>query len=211
MEKWTALWRVPIFVLIWILFLMIKIPTLIAGLVVVPYMYKYRGTLYSDLPAWTRPWANPEDWEGGPKSFAGSLPRWWVAENGITFWSFWRYHAIRNGANGLRSFEWLDLDINPNDVQWFGTAENNDGDPLEKYEPWYVRKHFPDVQTYWYFAWQDWQAGFKFVHHWNDGRHIVIKLGWRVEPNDAYVPIDPTGIRVDDAGFATKFLVYREG
>lgn len=216
MVSWTALWRVPIFALIWMAFLLIKVPTLIAGWVVVPYMYKYRGTLYDKLPAWTRPWSNPEDWKGGPKTFVNSLPKWWVTEQiegksrGSGFWSFYQYHALRNGANGLRSFELLDLDIVEDEVLWFGTSDA-EGFPLEKYEPWYVRPNFTGTNTYWYFAWQGWQAGFKFVHHWNENRHFVCKLGWRVEPNDAYEPIDPKGIRHDDAGFATKLLPWREG
>jgi hypothetical protein len=62
-----------------------------------------------------------------------------------------------------------------------------------------------------YLAWQGFQAGTKIVYVWNDKRHLVFKFGWRIEPRDRYIPIDPNGTRVDDAGFATKFLPYREG
>jgi hypothetical protein len=102
--------RLPIFLAMWLLFIAIKLPTAILGLVVVPLIYPYRATDYADLPFWTRPWANPEDHQGGPKSVPGaSLPKWWVEENGAGLGSWWRYNAIRNPANGLRSFEFFDI------------------------------------------------------------------------------------------------------
>lgn len=200
--------RLLYFIPAWLAFLAIKIPTILLGVVVVPVMYAYRDMHYDILPKWMRPWANPEDWYGGPKGTRDSLPRWWIDrhEGEVGFLMWWHYHAIRNPANGLRSFEWLDLDIIP-DLVRYKTPRY-----LRYYEPWYVRKM--DIlrpRTYWYLAWQGWQAGFKLVHHWNDERHLVIKLGWRVQPSDAEEAIDPDGIRVEDAGFATKFLPYRKG
>jgi hypothetical protein len=197
--------RLPIFLAMWVLFIAIKLPTAILGLVVVPLIYPYRATDYADLPFWTRPWANPEDHQGGPKSVPGaSLPKWWVEENGAGLGSWWRYNAIRNPANGLRSFEFFDLDINPRKVRYWTPTY------VERYEPWYQRPR-NGPKTYGYWAWQGLQSGCKLVHHWNDKRHFVLKFGWRVEPRDHHEEIDPTGIRHEDAGFASKFLPYREG
>ena len=134
--------RLPIFILVWIGFLLIKIPTLIAGYFVVPFIYRYREVPYDDLPWWTRPWANPEDHKGGHASYAQSLPKWWIEKEGISFWSWYKYHALRNGANGLRSFEWLDLDIDGMLVD-YRTAEYH-----KVYAPWYMRDKFPLVKTY---------------------------------------------------------------
>ncbi len=221
MQLMKQLWRLPFFIVAWILFVAIKLPTMVAGWFVVPFMYAYNDVLYDRLPWWQRPWANPEDWLGGHKSYEGSLPKWWVSEKGIGFWSFYKYHAWRNPANGLRSFEWIDLDIDPGRVKYISNGY------LQFYEPWYVRQNSSSLNTYWYLCWQGFQAGLKFVHHWPDLKrdimlgpfellkagphHLVIKFGWRVEPRDATVPIDPDGLRVTDSGFASKLLVYREG
>lgn len=197
--------RLPLFLVFWAGFLCIKIPTVIAGFLVVPLLYPYRSRDIGDLPWWTVPWANPEDWTGGPKGVRGhSLPRWWLDENGGGLWSFYRYHAIRNPANGLRSIEWLDLDI------YMPLVRFRTGKYVLFYEPWYLRRFGVD-KTVWYLAWQGWKAGFKFVHIWNDNRHFVFKFGWRIEPRDAYYPLDEDGQRVHGAGFATKLLPYREG
>ena len=197
--------KLPIFILLWVLFLCIKIPTLIAGIFVVPFLHSYRHIDYNDLPKWTRPWSNPEDWQGGPQHYFYSLPRWWIDKHGGNFKSFYIYYAIRNGANGLRSFEFLDLDIVPDLVKYKTNLY------MRHYEPWRMRQLTPIPKTVWYLCWQGFQAGFKLVHIWNDERHLVIKLGWRIQPSDATDEIDPKGIRHEDAGFATKFLPYRKG
>ena len=196
--------RLPIFIIVWIAFLAIKIPTVLLGAFVIPVMWRYRDIDYNDLPWWTRPFANPEDWRGGPQHFANCLPEWWVRREGDGFWSFWKYHAIRNPANGLRSFEFLDLDPDPAKIKYKATRY------LRYYEPWYAREN-TETQTYGYIAWQGFRAGVKFVHHWNDKRHFVFKFGWRIEPRDAHELLDSGGVRIKDAGFATKLLFYREG
>ncbi len=195
-------WRAPFFILMWALFIIIKIPVALLGLVVIAYMHRYRHDDYSGLPAWTRPWANPEDWHGQVNTFQYSLPRWYVDKHGIGFRQFWRYHAIRNPANGLRSFELLDLDIVP-DLVRFVTPERHN-----RYEP--KRARAWGAKTIGYIAWQGFRAGFKLVHIWNDERHLVIKIGWRVEPQDACDDSIQT-IGMEDASFATKFIPYRKG
>lgn len=197
--------KLPVFILLWIAFLVIKIPTIIVGAFVVPLLWPYRNTLYDDLPWWTRPWSNPEDWMGGPQGFQNSLPAWWVKREGSDFKAFWRYHAIRNPANGLRSFEYLDLDIDKDKVEYVTNGY------LKFYEPWYMRDYNPEVKTYWYVCWQGYRAGLKFVHHWNEDKHVVIKFGWRIEPRDSIAGPDPKGTRAKGAGFATKALFYRDG
>lgn len=195
--------RFPFFVLAWAVIIAIKIPTVLLGLIVIPILYRYRHIAYVDLPSWSRPWANPEDWQGGPQTFTDSLPRWWVNKQGTSIWSFFKYHAIRNPANGLRSFELLDLDIDRARVRYLTTKY------LHHYEPHYMRGL--GVKTAAYICWQGWQAGVKVVHLWSDERHFVLKIGWRVGPRDAYQAIDPGGIRVDDSGFATKLILWRKG
>ena len=219
--------KLPVFLLMWILFVAVKLPTTIFGFIVVPLLWKYRNTNYDDLPWWTRPWSNPEDWQGGPQHHESSLPKWWVDKFGTSFGSFYKYHAVRNSANGLRSFELLDLDIDMRKVK-YTSPEYETASLRHFYEPWKQRRLETPNKTVWYFCWQGWKAGFKIVHLWPDkkkdtrywffgwrvisagNRHLVIKLGWRVEPADAHEEIGP-GIRQDDAGFALKMLFYRKG
>jgi len=198
--KWW--FKVPLFVTIWAAVMAIKIPTALLGSLVVPLLWFYKDTDYSELPAWTRPWANPEDWESGPKSYESSLPKWWVDSRGSNFKSFWHYHAIRNPANGLRSYELLDLDINPSKVEFVTNQE------FVRYEPNTLRAW--DKKLSWYFAWQGWRAGMKFIYIWSTDRHTVIMFGWRVEPSDARA-LEVSSIGMDDASFASKILPYRKG
>lgn len=200
------MYRLLGFIPIWLGFICIKAPTWVCGLVVVPFIYPYRETEYVDLPWWTRPWSNPEDHKGGHASYSQSLPKWWIDSKGISFKSWYWYHALRNGANGLRSFEWLDLDIDPERVRYKTNLYR------KRYEPRALRQAGIDnARTAWYLCWQGPRAGCKVVHIWNDERHLVMKLGWRVQPSDTTEEIDPNGLRVRDSGFASKLLVYRRG
>ena len=203
-----ALIRAPVFLLVWVGMLALKIPTALLGFVVVPFLYPYRARDYEDLPFWTRLHANPEDWTGGPEGVEGkSLPLWWVRREGSGFWSFYRYHAIRNPANGIRSIEALDLDIIQDKIRYWTPRY------LPYYEPWYLRREFEmELRSCGYICWQGWKAGAKFVYLWSPSRHFVFKFGWRVEPRDAHEPLDPDGQRAQEgAGFASKLLPYREG
>ena len=218
------------FIIAWILFLIVKIPTVILGLVAVIFLWQYRSTYYRNLKSWTRPWANPEDWKGGPQSYENSLPEWWVIKHlsvyahwwhrivnifkhkykptgtknrGAKFWSFYKYHALRNPANGLRSYELLDLDIDMARVKYITNIM------MTYYEPRDMRNLLKARKTAAYICWQGLKAGVKIVHLWNDKKHFVLKIGWRIEPKDQQQM--PTGIRSIDAGFATKFLPYRKG
>jgi len=195
--------KLPVFIFLWALMVALKALTALSGLLAVAVLWRYRKTDYTDLPAWSRPWSNPEDWQGTIGHHASSLPKWWLMKNGVGFWSFYQYHAIRNSANGLRSFEWLDLDTDPKKVRYKTNLY------MEPYEPRSMRRHYPMHPTVWYFAWQGFRAGFKVIHIWNTERHLVIKFGWRVEPSDA---IDRELTELDhDTSFASKFLFWRKG
>lgn len=204
-NSWTGyrqMLKLPIFILLWFGFMLIKLPTALTGVLVVPFMWRYRTTHFIYLPWWTRPWANPEDWEGGEGSDYDSLPRWWIVSHGVEFKSWWHYHAIRNPANGLRSFESLDLDIDPDKVEYYTPHF------FSVYEPHRLRN--VGMRNAGYLAWQGWKAGMKYIHIWSDTRHAVIKLGWRVEPVDA-LNDGGGGIGIEDASFASKVLLYRKG
>ena len=219
-----------IFVLLWVGMICIKLPTVVVGWFIVVLLYPYRNTHYNYLPWWTRPWSNPEDWTGQPGCYESSLPLWWVKPPfsdstkhykglGIGFWSFYKYYAWQNSANGLRSFESIDLDIDPSKVKYKTNFK------MKRYEPDKVRGLA--LTTVWYWAWQGPQAGFKVIHIWPDKkkdlrifgwtairkgpRHMVVKLGWRVEPEDASGGDKWFDIGMEDASFAGKVLLYRFG
>jgi hypothetical protein len=193
--------KLPIFMLAWLGVLAVKIPTALSGFLIVPFLYKYRDVNYENLPSWTRPWANPEDWEGRGNG-SSSLPIWWIKLHGESLKSFYHYHAIRNPANGLRSYEWLDADIDPSLVEWSTNYY------MPRYEPSTLRK--VEKKTIWYIAWVGYRAGIKIIHIWNDERHLVIKFGWRIEPSDRH-ETDTDTLGLKDASFASKILFYRKG
>lgn len=207
--------RLPIFILLWAGFLAIKIPTIILGIFVVPILWKYRNTLYDDLPWWSRPWSNPEDWRGGAGdkrdgNIENSLPKWWAVSRGSDFKSFWHYHAIRNPANGLRSFEWIDLDIDPDKVEYITNGY------LEHYEPRILRpynENNPDnqVKTAWYIAWQGFQAGVKYVHLWNDEYTKIVKKLENIGPAwQLFTFWKWTQVEVEKT-FSARHLVFKFG
>jgi len=199
-----ALRRMPAFLSMWVVIIAIKIPTALAGPIVVPILYAYRKRNFDDVPKVFRPWQNPEDWLGGPEGTEHSLPQWWINEKGIGFWSWWHYHAIRNPANGLRNFEWIDLEPVPEEIKYWTPYY------LRRYEPNAMRK--ANLKNAGYICWQGLRMGCKYVHVWGPDRHFVFKFGWRIGPNDALGYMDPDGQRaIDGAGFATKLLPYREG
>lgn len=198
--------RLPVFIIVWLGFIAIKLPTAILGFFVVPILYRYRHRPFSKVPKVFLPWQNPEDWNDGPQGTPESVPKWWVKERGgVTFWDWYKYHAIRNPANGLRNFEAIDLDPNPEKIQYVSTGKTY----RKSYEPTSMRRD--GVKFAAYLCWQGLQAGCKIVYVWNDKRHLVFKFGWRIEPADKHRPFDPKGIRINDTGFASKFLPYREG
>ena len=202
---WDALWRLPIFLAVWIGMIAIKLPTLLLGFIMVALLYPYRKREFDQVPKIFLPWQNPEDWVGGISGTEHSIPQWWINEMGSGFWSWYKYHAIRNPANGLRNFDFVDLDLVQDEIH-FWTPEY-----LKYYEPWWMLKEHPEIKTYGYIAWQGWRAGIKIEHIWNDKRYFSFKFGWRVEPRDAVEGYRETSHRWKlGAGFASKFLPYRE-
>lgn len=208
----------PVYVAVWLVYLLIKVPTNLLGFLVVPFMWRHRYTLYKNLPFWTRPWSNLEDWCGQPNSYQASLPRWWVLHRiekgfmGSDFRSFYRYHALRNAGDGLRSFEAFSVNL-------------YDGG-LEYWTPFYF-KHYEakqlreaDKKFAFYFAAQSLHAGYKLVLVWSKTHHLSLKFGWRISPHHVVEGIgDPKLMALDPGrrvlyehrGFASSIHLYREG
>ena len=195
------LFKLPIMLAWWGIQIAIKLPTMLLGAVMVPLLYRYRYTDLQDLPFWAMPWANPEDWHGGFKDYDGSLPVWWVSRRGNDdFWSFYKYHAVRNPADGLRNFKWLQLWIDKNKVKYWTPKF------YEHYEPWWDRT--PGVRGY--LAWQGMSLGVK-VQWVRKSSYTEFKFGFRVEPNDAKRDlVDDSARKQLGASFASKLVLNRE-
>lgn len=189
----------------WAVQLSLKAVVAFLGLFVVPFMYRYRNTKMMWVPSYFRPWLNPEDWTGGTRNNVGSIPDWWRQRMGDGKWSFYKYHAIRNPADGLRNYEWLNLRINPDRI-WFKTDKFR-----QHYEPWYyaIDDDVPRVQ--WYICGQNlvW-VGIKVQWIRKTG-YTEFKFGTRIEPWDTIAGPDPKGSRaLHGASFASKLILNRK-
>lgn len=229
--------RLPIFIIVWFAYLLfVSLPTKAIGLLVVPFLYKYRFHPYAELSWWTRPWSNLEDWIGQPQARWGeaSLPNWWIDRRiakgfeGTDFRSWYRYHARRNGANGLRSFNIFSVNLYKTDLKYWTPFY------YTHYEPKPMRE--ADKKWAFYIAWRGAKAGFKIVHVWptlkkdiklwkwtlleKGKRHFSMKFGWRIHPHHIVEGIgDPKlmaqypdrRLLYEHRGFASVFQPYRRG
>jgi hypothetical protein len=173
-----------------------KAPVYILGYLMVPLVYRYRDTDLKDLPFWAKLWANPEDWTGGTEGYTNSLPHWWKMREGNDFKAFYKYHAFRNGADGLRNFPKLQLRINPDRVEYWTPKY------FRHYEPWYDRT--PGLRFY--IAWQGVWMGLKLQRVKEDS-YWEVKWGWRVHPSDAHHSLaEDSARRILGASFANKYV-----
>lgn len=198
----SALMLSPFWVARWVLQLALKLPLAFLGLLVMPLMYKYRYTDIDMLPLWAVPFANPEDWHGGHKNYDGSVPPWFQKkmEGSSEFWQFYKYHAIRNPADGLRNFSFLQLQIKKDKVRYWTPKY------YEHYDPWY--DDIPGVRGY--IAWQGIHAGLK-IQWIRENSYSEIKWGFRVEPRDAHHELAEDSTRRHyGASMATKFILNRD-
>lgn len=83
--------------------LLLKLLVTLVGLVAVPFML-----LTKDRPKWLwRPWSNPEDGNDGPEWWHRYAENHWFAKYFPSYWG----SAIRNPANGLRTYKYLTVDV----------------------------------------------------------------------------------------------------
>ena len=194
----------PVALSLWVGSMALKAVTALLGLLIAPVTYRYRYTNIEAVPSIFLPWLNPEDWQNGTQQYDGSLPDWWIHRMGDGFWAFYKYHAIRNPADGLRNFKFLNCQIDPDRIEFVA-------DKFRKYyEPWWraVDDESPRVQ--WYICWQGVWAGVKL--QWiRKNTYTEFKLGFRIEPNDSVEGPDPNGSRaLHGASFASKLILNRE-
>ena len=183
--------RLPVILLWWAVQMVVKIAVAVPGLVMVAFMYRYKNTPFNKVPWVFYLWKNPEDWCNGVlaqqdrRTYIDSLPMWWKVrmEGKPRFWRFYKYHAIRNPADGLRNIRWWNVMPDPKRIQYVTNVE------LPHYEWWQTGVYAG--KWYWFFAWQGFYAQLKVLRVWTDGRdgrHFVLKIGHRIEPRYADAP-----------------------
>lgn len=204
----SFLWRLPFFLVVWAMVMAIKITVVLGGLVMVAILYRWRHVPSGDVPFVFTPWRNPEDWNDGPRGTKESLPAWWIKRRGgAGFWDWYKYHAIRNPANGLRNYSLFVIDYEHAPRYEFICSDYRKGWGI-----WEWKHETPDKpRTWWYLCWYNWQLGAEFKHVWNDERYFVVKFGWRITPTDKVDGLPETSVRRQvGSGFASKFLPWRE-
>ncbi len=198
--------RLFYFIPLWLGYLLlVKIPVNALGLLVVPFLWKYRFTDYKDVPKRFKLWTNIEDWQGGINNYGeSSLPRWWVKRAGIGFKSFYKYHAIRNGGDGLRTTRIGGVAVDPDKIRSITKPY------MRWYEPWKLREQGRASALY--LTWQGLKAGLKWVRIDGPHEHTMFKIGYRIEPK--YGSLTELEAQKDPLlqirSFATKFLWKHE-
>lgn len=176
-----------------------SIPFQIFGLVMVPIAYLFRDEDLDYLKIahpWVIPWVNPEDWTGGWLNHQpgdNCVPKF-LRERYKGFWGFYRYHALRNRAHGLRNYDWHNLRLIEGAIG-FETPYY-----LPYYQHWYLKKWGKAVNgnRFWYYAWQGNHYAFKYIRYFmwrGELRFYECKFGWRITPKDVVYGYDDNSIR----------------
>ena len=167
------------------------LPYDVAGLVVVPFLWKYRDIDYKvmrDNHPRLLPWINAEDWTGGIRghqSGSNCMPADLWDEMGDGRWGFYRYHALRNKAAGLRHMEKFVLRLSAAQIHYITPEE------CEWYQDWWLYKYKNPKpgNTFWHLTWQRDCIGFEYIRYFvrfGKFRWYRCKLGWRIGPGDRH-------------------------
>lgn len=188
----------------------IKLAIALVGTVMVIPMYRYKNTPYRKVPWIFYLWKNPEDWLDGvlaqqqQRAYIDSLPPWWMnrMQDSSRFWRFYKYHAIRNPADGLRNIRLLTPIIDSTRICFW------QNEYLRYMEPWF--EEALKRKWYWFVAWHGMYWGFQIMYIYNDTRYFTLKVGWKFTPGDYYEGMETSVRAVTGCSFASKFLPYRE-
>ena len=163
-----------------------SLPFEILGLFIIPFMYRLRETPYIELPELLLPWANPEDWTGGwrgHKPSDGCIPHD-LREEFSGFWGFYRYHALRNRAHGLRAYHFFVETLIDGAISFECNRY------LRWYKDWYISKEITPKpgDTFWHVTWQGKRSSLRYIRYFEfRGQlwYLEHTAGWRLNPTDA--------------------------
>ena len=175
--------------LLWLPMFALRAGVAALGLFMVPLMLST-----DNRPAWLfRPWHDP----------SGVAPWWlnYLAGNGNfisrRFPNFW-WSAVRNPANGLRTYPLLTCDVDIARLEWWHNDRPTNPAPLRA----------TGKRLGWFYAWQGPYSGFWLCYLWNSERHAKVRIGWKLLPDE---PQFKTEWKPATAGFALSILPYRKG
>jgi len=176
----------------------VSLPFEIVGLVVVPLAGMYRKKPLSEVPSVFLPWANPEDWTGG---YLDHRPEDNCVPNNLRdryrgWFGFYRYHALRNRAHGLRNFSWFTLKLDQDSIGF----KTNIYMPF--YAHWWIQQYIPTKifsgASFWFLAWQNQHVGYTYLRYFKIFGKMYwfrSKAGWRIGPRDKREGFDPRSTR----------------
>lgn len=168
---------------------LISLPFEIVGLAVVAYIYRYRDVDLAHMKTlhkWAMPWVNPEDWTGGWRGFKpgdNCVPAD-MREEFSGFWGFYRYHALRNRAHGLRNYSWYNAKMKEGEIEYVTP------DYCKAYSDWWLFKNrdLKPGSRFWFVSWQGFYCSYKYIRYFSfRGKlyYIHWQAGWRIKPVDA--------------------------
>ena len=175
--------------LLWAPMLVLRAVVAALGLVMVPLMLAF-----TNRPAWLfRPWYDPT-----------GVAQWWpayVEREGNAFVKrfpmFW-WFAIRNPANGLRTYSGLACDVFQSQLKWRDNDLPTNPKPLRA----------TGKRLGWFYAWHGVYSGFWACVLWNKTHHAKFRIGWKLVPDEEQFRHE---WKPDRAGFAASVLPWRKG
>ena len=170
----------------------------VIGLVVVAIALPFRvkgysgsdGREISNLPKWA--WLFGNDYDG----LLGDRRGWWAENTPFgwpvdSFMAMWWWAAVRNPVNNMRFVKLWQAPVKGSTITYVGDYTVRD-------HPGEAGWQFVTTENggkHWY--------GFYLVHQWSDTRAFVIRLGFKVQPDDAGTDGEPLGM-------TTKINLYKE-
>ncbi|WP_448120474.1 DUF7338 family protein [Pseudomonas veronii] len=161
----------------------------VIGLVVVAIALPFRvkgysgsdGREISNLPKWA--WLFGNDYDG----LQGDKRGWWAENTPFgwpvdSFMAMWWWAAVRNPVNNMRFVKLWQAPVKGSTITYVGDYTVRD-------HPGEAGWQFVTTENggkHWY--------GFYLVHQWSDARAFVIRLGFKVQPDDAGTDGEPLGM-----------------
>lgn len=161
----------------------------VIGLVVVAIALPFRvkgysgsdGREISNLPKWA--WLFGNDYDG----LQGDKRGWWAENTPFgwpvdSFMAMWWWAAVRNPVNNMRFVKLWQAPVKGSTITYVGDYTVRD-------HPGEAGWQFVTTENggkHWY--------GFYLVHQWSDTRAFVVRLGFKVQPDDAGTDGEPVGM-----------------
>lgn len=182
----------------WIFLFLSNVVFILAGFIMVAIAIPFRvdgvsvsdGRWITNLPRWAWVWGNDFDGLLGDK-------RMWYAANtpwGLpttSFISMYNWAALRNPADNMRRMSLYSAPVTDSVYTYKGQYDVGDKPGMGGWQ--FVKAVSTKGKSYY---------GFYLVHEWNDKAAFVIRLGYKLSPDQAGTVDQPKG-------FTTKINLYK--